>query len=73
VVAELRGALDGKGALYGELAEAGAGLRVRLLTPLRVDVIASVNRGRWLGLRRPAPDPSTYTDLRFLVATYLEL
>jgi hypothetical protein len=73
VVAELRGALDAKGALYGELAEAGAGLRVRLLAPLRVDVIASVNRGRWLGLVRPPPDPTTYTDLRFLVATYLEL
>ncbi|WP_232288429.1 hypothetical protein [Anaeromyxobacter sp. K] len=72
VVAEGRSGLDVHGEIYGQFVDAGAGLRARLLAPIHVDVVATVNRGRILGVAKPTPDPATYTDLRLLLVTSYE-
>jgi hypothetical protein len=74
VVGQLRAATDRNRDYYDNFVEGGGGLRVKLLAPFHLDVIASVETGTYfdrLG-RDPAPSSLRYTEFRLLAATYLE-
>src|SRR5205823_2029552 len=64
VFAEGRVAKDSNRDYYNNLADAGVGQRWRLLAPLRVDLLVSVNSGSYFGLwnHDPAPSRLAYTD-----------
>ncbi len=72
---EARGGVDSNGEYANNFGEVGTGLRWRLLAPLRVDLLATVNGGSYLGRSRhgPAARPLTYTDVRVRASAYLEL
>jgi hypothetical protein len=74
VVAEARAAADRNGDYYNNLVDGGAGHRWRLLAPLRIDALFSVNAGTYFGVtnRDPAPSRLSYADLRLNLATYAE-
>lgn len=74
LVSEGRLALSRNRDWYDQLADAGAGLRARLLTPFHLDLSATVVAGRYLGIhgRDPAPSQLSFVDLRLQAATFIE-
>ena len=71
---ELRGFLSRNGDFYNNFAELGAGIRWRLLTPIAIDLLATIHGGAYYGIhgRDPLPSPTHYAELRLLLVSYLE-
>ncbi|WP_438000599.1 hypothetical protein WMF26_13030 [Sorangium sp. So ce185] len=74
VVAEGRAAADTNSDFFNNFVDAGAGPRLRLLRPLRLDLALGLHAGSYLGRegRDPAPRQLGYVDLRLQAATYVE-
>lgn len=73
-ILEARAAKDINNDYWNNFADAGVGHRWRLLAPVRVDLLLSVNAGGYFGLsgRDPAPTRLGYADARGVASTYLE-
>jgi len=58
---------------WNNLADAGLGIRWRLLTPIGLDVMLGVHGGSYFGLYNVdlPPDPLGYAELRLQAATYI--
>jgi hypothetical protein len=74
LVGEVRVAKDINADYYNNFADAGGGPRFRLLSPFRLDLLATADGGTYFGLhgRDPAPHPLAYGAIRLEAATYLE-
>ena len=74
-VAEARAAKDKNNDYWNNFADVGAGHRWRLLAPLRVDFVLTVDAGSYYGLsaKDPAPSRLGYVEARGLVTTFVEL
>lgn len=72
---ELRAGADTNGEYYNNFVDAGLGPRLRLLAPIRLDLMFAPHVGSYLGRHHldPLPSPTHYVDLRAQAATYIEL
>lgn len=75
VTGELRVAKDSNNEYYNNFVDGGLGLRLRLLAPVRIELMFAPHVGTYFGLHHldPAPDPLHYVDLRIQAATYIEV
>jgi hypothetical protein len=74
LAAEMRFGKDTNQEYYNNFADAGLGPRLRLLWPLKLDLMLAPHAGAYFGESHldPAPDPLHYADLRLQAATYVE-
>lgn len=74
LVLEVRSGKDSNGDYYNNFADVGLGVGLRLLEPLRVDLMLAGHTGSYFGDSNVDPPPANpgYTDLRLQVATYAE-